>query len=735
MRTWAHSIPVLSAVLLLCAIGGRAGAQTTEGLDFMTGLAEFHAIKSQLPAHVNQLAAALIAERERQVSSLDAPQDVAARKARLRERMVRALGGFPARTPLNARVVGSLERAEYRIEKIIFESQPGFYVTANLYLPKQGRAPYPGILFPLGHEPGGKAYPVWQQMLGALAKKGYVALTWDPLGQGERVQLYDSDWGESKVRESTTEHTLAGIQCLLLGDNLARHTIWDGMRAIDYLVSRPEVDPARIGCTGNSGGGTMTAYLSTLDDRIQVAAPSCYITSWRRLLETIGPQDAEQVLLPWLRDGLEHADFVHAFAPRPYLMLSAIRDFFAISGARETYAEAKRGYAALGAPERLSMVEADDEHGYTKPRRLAAYRWFGRWLKGAEDQGPEPEVEIATADELQCTGTGQVVTSIGGETIFSLNQQRMAQLGRKEPALTDLASYQEEIRRRVRQTSRIDAPTGAVSARAYGEIARSGYRIQKLVYESEPGIAAPALLFLPDPPEARRPAILYVHGRGKSAEAGPGQEIEQLIKAGFVVLAIDLRGVGETQLQANKQGTEFYRYFGDYDTAMTALLIDRPLVGMRALDVRRAIDLLAARAEVDGARIYGFGKEAGAVPLLYAAVFDDRIKKIALEEMLVSYQTVINSRIHRHVFEHVVPGALKAYDLPALVAALAPRPTWVVNAVDALGHQIRTSEAIQQYKESRAVFRMATAEPSLRIIERRGHDRLAETYRHLLDRE
>ena len=142
------------------------------------------------------------------------------------------------------------------------------------------------------------------------------------------------------MRRSTTEHTILGIQCLLAGDSLARYTIWDGMRALDYLLSRPEVDASRIAVTGNSGGGTHTAYLAALDDRIHVAAPSCYLTSWRALLETIGPQDAEQDLLPWIGNGLDHADFIYAFSPKPYLVLSAIRDFFSISGARATYKEA-----------------------------------------------------------------------------------------------------------------------------------------------------------------------------------------------------------------------------------------------------------------------------------------------------------------------------------------------------------------------------------------------------------
>ncbi len=276
-------------------------AQPTDDLNFLANLDEFEHVREALPSYLRQHAMDFLDKRDRQVAQLSTLSDLARRKAYVREVMTRDVGGFPERTPLNARVMGVLDRGDYKIEKIIFESLPHFYVTANLYLPKTGQPPYPAILYPLGHEQGAKAHSAWQIMLGSLATKGYVALAWDTLGQGERIQIYDHDFEEWKVRASTTEHTVQGTQCLLIGDAIARYTIWDGIRALDYLLSRPEVDTKRVACTGNSGGGTHTAYLSALDDRIQVAAPSCYITSWRQMLRTIGPQDSELVFPYWNR--------------------------------------------------------------------------------------------------------------------------------------------------------------------------------------------------------------------------------------------------------------------------------------------------------------------------------------------------------------------------------------------------------------------------------------------------
>ncbi|MSO24231.1 MAG: hypothetical protein EXQ58_13520 [Acidobacteria bacterium] len=502
-----------------------------------------------LPKHVNGLARSALDSRREKIASITSAAALQARKQYVRERILASLGSLPERTPLNVRAIGTLEWPDYRIDKFIFESQPRFYVPAHLYVPKRGTPPYPAILFPLGHEFDTKARPLWQLFLGTLATRGYVVLTYNPVGQGERIQLYDPDWGEFKVFRNNTEHTILGIQCLLIADNQARYSVWDGMRALDYLLSRPEVDAKRIACTGNSGGGNMTAFLAALDDRIQVAAPSCWINSGQSLLDTIGQQDAEQVLIPSLQDGLDHGDFIYAFAPKPYLILSAIRDFFAIKGVRDTVDEARQIYAMLGVEEKLQKAEADAGHDYSKPLRMVAYRWFGRWVKGAEDNAPEVDLPLATEQEMRCTPSGQVETSLGGETVRSLNQKRVEALGRKLPALTvpaDVSSFQERTREQVgRLLNQGPLPLTeprALKTRPYGQLARSGYRIERLTYGSEPGILILALLFVPEGQQTRKPAVVYVGGRGKSAGAGSGQDFEQLAKAGFVVLAIDARG-------------------------------------------------------------------------------------------------------------------------------------------------------------------------------------------------
>jgi cephalosporin-C deacetylase-like acetyl esterase len=660
-------------------------AEEETDLDFLASIGEFHDLRKMLPAHLMKDADERLRQRAAAVAGISTLDAVAARRKLVRANILESIGGFPERTPLNARIVGTLDRGDFNVEKIIFESQPGFFVTANLYLPKTGAPPYPAILYPLGHERGGKSHSTWQQMLGSLARRGYVAFAWDPLGQGERKQFFDPDWNDSKFFSSTVEHTELGTQCMLIGDAIARYTIWDGIRALDYLLSRPEVDPARVGATGNSGGGTHTSYLSALDDRIKAAAPSCYITAWHFLLDTIGPQDGEQVFPGWLNYGMDFPDFIYSFAPKPFLVLSAIRDFFPIGGVRQSFAEAHRVYETLGIGDKLQKVEADDGHGYSKPRRQAAYRWFARWLQSKEDDGAEQDVPLARAEELWASPTGQVSTSFHGEDVFSLNLKRYEALQKNRPAFTV---------GKVRELAAIDPAKGDLNVKSYGALQRTGYRIEKLTYESEPGILIPALLYIPEGQTSRLPAILYADGEGKKASAA---EAERLVHKGFIILSADLRGFGETR-PALDTHDDFFRYFGDYESAETAILLRKTLVGMRAADIERGINLLLARSDVDSANLAGIGKGAAAVAMLHAAALDPRIRKVALEDMLVSYDALVTHRIHRKMFEQIVPSALKFYDLPDLASSLSPRHVWIIDAVNPMGQVIPAGQVRTIYR-------------------------------------
>jgi hypothetical protein len=302
--------------------------------------------EKRLLGWMDRIAQEQLDARAKRIEAIQTTRDADRRKTEVHLKILDLIGGLPDyHGPLNARVTGSIERPRYVIEKVIFESLPGLLVTANLYRPSQP-GKYPGVLLPLGHWEEGKA--AVQRIAINLALKGFVALAYDPLGQGERRQAYEPRLGGSLGAWATEQHLLAGAQCLLIGESFARYRIWDGKRALDYLLSRPEVQGDEIGCTGCSGGGTDTTYLSALDSRIKVAIPACYMNSFRVLFSgSVG--DSEQSLPDFLFSGLDQTDFVEMFAPKPWLIASTLQDFFTPEGARQVFEEARHWYHIFGA--------------------------------------------------------------------------------------------------------------------------------------------------------------------------------------------------------------------------------------------------------------------------------------------------------------------------------------------------------------------------------------------------
>jgi len=221
------------------------------------------------------------------------PEEIAAYQKRLHDAFISAVGGLPERTPLNPQVVGTVARKGYRVEKIIFESQPKHYVTGLLFVPdvKRFKAPYPGVLVPCGHAFEAKGYPDYQSMGGPAGAQRHGGVCLRPHRPGRARAIHGQGRLAKTVGHRRT-HPGRPMQHPA-GRNTALFEIWDGMRAIDYLQSRPEVDPKHIGCTGNSGGATPNQLPDGPRRPHPPAAPSCYLTSTEREMELRGADDAE----------------------------------------------------------------------------------------------------------------------------------------------------------------------------------------------------------------------------------------------------------------------------------------------------------------------------------------------------------------------------------------------------------------------------------------------------------
>ncbi|MBX7123336.1 MAG: acetylxylan esterase [Opitutaceae bacterium] len=580
--------------------------------------------------------------------------------ADVRERLRQCYGPMPEKMPLKPRVMKTLERDGYRIENVIYESRPGFPVTANLFVPSKLKAPAPGVMVPVGHFSSGKVGS--SSIAQALAKLGYVALAFDPIGQGERVQYVD-DHFKAIVGAGTSEHTYSGVRMPLVGENLPTWFMWDCVRSLDYLLSRPEVDSRHIGMTGSSGGGNQTMQLSGFDFRLTMAAPSCNVTSLRRNVENEHSQDPEQ--WPWglLARGLDHSDFLAAMAPRPVLLVGQEGDYFDARGFEEACRRLRRLYSLLGAEENFSFYLGEGGHGFAKPNREAMYRWFNHH-SGMPKVEKEPDLVRENWEELRCLPHGQVA-ELKPMTEFSYTSELSRKLRKSRPALSG-----DVLKKRISAILKLPAREGVCEFRIMRQPHPRGYpkRSQgEYLLETEPDVHVYAYRLNDTPLQSRPPrgpkrAVLYVAHQSADEELRSDPWLKELAASepDAAFYACDVRGVGEsrpvlsTPANPKKGGA-------DYLHAGFGLLFDYPTAGQRTHDVLSVLDWMASYGHED---VHLVARGWGAIPGTFAGVLHDLVKQVTLKHALTSYADVAESERYQWPLATFVPGVLKAFDLP-----------------------------------------------------------------------
>ncbi len=583
----------------------------------------------------------------------------------VREKIATCFGPLPEKTPLRPRVTGVLDRDTYTVEKVIFESRPGFLVTANLYLPKGKPGPRPGVVGSCGHSATGKAEPAYQSFAQGLARMGYVVLIFDPIGQGERLQ-YTHLPEKARPRVGVGEHLHAGNQQFLVGEFFGSWRAWDGIRALDYLLTRPEVDPKRVGITGNSGGGTMTTWLCGLEPRWSMAAPSCFVTTFRRNLENELPADTEQCPPRALALGLDHSDFLAALAPKPVVILAKEKDYFDVRGAEEAFARLKHLYALLGAEGNVRLHVGPTGHGYTQENREAMYQWFNGVTK-VSDATSEPKLTIEKERDLWCTPNGQVA-ELKSRTVFSFTAERSKELRRSRDAKR---SAGEALRKAIVDVLKLPKREGvpeyrilrAERGRKYPKPFATPYAV-----ETEPGVFA-VVYRLSDEAHYSRPArdagraILYVSHHSADVELRDEPLVAEVVKAEpkSVLYACDVRGVGESRPDTCGANTFLSAYGSDYFYAAHAIMLDRPYVGQKALDVLRVLDWLKAQGHGE---VHLLAKGWGTIPATFAAVQSDAVTQVTLKGALTAYADLAEAEEYDWPLSAFVPGVLTTFDLP-----------------------------------------------------------------------
>lgn len=654
--------------------------------------------------------------RSRRLEDLAAIHSVAQMQDRatmIRSKLWKLIGGVPEKTPLNPQVTGTLDRGQYRIENIIFESFPKVYVTANLYLPAQGKAPYPAILAPVGHSDNGKAYHYYQHLYQNLARKGYVVLAYDPFGQGERLQYIDPKTGQS-LYGPVGEHEQAGRPMVLYGDSFTLYCAWDGIRGLDYLISRPEVDSSRLGCTGQSGGGTMTMYLAALEPRLRAAVVS-EGNSENVAGSFFDPpgatDDAEQNVVGGLPFGIDRGDLLLAFAPKPLLICYTTHDEGVTyspvyeESTTNIYEELQRAYEFFGAKDQVGLYASHLPHGLNFFNRTQTYAWFNRWLDNPAAGSEEAELDVFPEKQLNATSTGQVLTSLGGRSVVQLNTDRARIIMQKSPFQNGSING-AVLRRRADEelTELLALPKlrTPLCSRIRSSNPRKRVVIEEFQFESEPGIRIPGWFVAPSFVSSRHSTILYLtENGGDDVVAEPGS-MDRLLGAGHAICAISLRGLGISLPRFPRGGPNYYdgEVHLDQRFAWTCLVMGRPVIGQRVWDIMRAIDYLSSRPDVDTTQIRILGIGSAGLAAMMATFLDNRPRSVLVDRTLVSYASILESENYSLKLAWFVPGILRQFDLSDIAVGLSPRPCWILNGVDPNGQLYSETSLREQYSRS-----------------------------------
>lgn len=601
--------------------------------------------------------------------TLKGATEIAAYQKNLREKMAAAIGGFPKRTPLNVQTTDTVQRKGYRIEKLLFESRSKHFVTAHLFLPEAStfKAPYPGVILPIGHYYSGKCAPSYQRAGVLLAENGFAALVYDPIEQGERKQRL-----EDKGHWATGKHNRLGARAELLGWSAAQFRVWDGIRALDILAARPDVDATRLGVMGMSGGGTLTSYLMALDDRVKAACPAAYLSNLRSVCTSVGPQDAEQNVFGQLAFGLNHLSYVLMRAPSPVLMNCTTLDQFPLAGSRETAAAAKDFFAKIGHPSDMDIFDVPGPHEWLESELQMSVRWMRRHLKGEASALPadlaafkkkyagvklsaldcalaDPTDNLTATPEGRVTPDGAVMKLAGARNVYDILKDELAAVRSAAQPVTPAD---------VRQWAGIRELLPSLSVTKDATTKRGTLTIRQTTFRTADGTPVPTVTFLPA--EAKAAPVLLLADATRETLT---DRVRELVKEGRPVMVAELRAFGETGTvrETRKRGGFYGCMNADEEIALMNLWLGRPLVGIRAEETIQVSRELSARCGGRRPVLEAYGRAA--VPAAHAFfVARKSFDSISVHRPPVSWTEAVEHPEKECLFADGVHGGLRRYD-------------------------------------------------------------------------
>lgn len=625
------------------------------------------------------------------------------RRQTLRHRLAQSWGPFPeTRCSLNPKKLGVLEFDGYRIEKIIFQTLPDIWMTANAYVP-DGDQKRPAVLSVHGHWPGAKQDPVVQARCVGLARLGFFVLSVDAFGAGER--------GINKALGEYHGEMVAAT-LIPIGSLLAGLQVYENMRALDYIQSRREVDPRRIGVTGASGGGNQSMYIGAWDERLKSVVPTCSVGNYQAYL---GAACCLCEVVPGALTYSEEWSILGLVSPRSLLVINATLDAiqFSVGEARKSLDRAMSVFRAHGKPESIKHAVFESGHDYSQPMREAMYGWMTTHLKleGSGDPVPEPEVHTVDRELLRCYPND---TRPAGWTTLP---QFAASEGRKLVAQIGMPATVEQMRnwsskRRMRLQEEVFAQEYRAATSGVKPSVSDGGSLL-FDFASEPGITIHARV---EKGTSKRTAVLLdLAGIEKAATSDMATDLRD---SNWTIVSIALRATG----RAAPRG-DGIRRAPDHNSAEWALWTGRTLLEQWVWDTRRVLDVVAHHdpSLTESVAVFGTGP-AGVVAIVTAAL-DHRIDRVVTLGSLTSYVSDVPYEGQR--LGIMVPGILRDVgDIPHLAALVAPRPLLIAGGVTGGGQLLDEDALARAYRFTRRAYELEQAGNRFAVsLNHEGHEK------------
>ena len=608
----------------------------------------------------------LHARRQARLAALATREEAEAYVQEVRQKIRECFGiSGEERTPLNPQITGTVEFPLYRLEKVLFESRPGFYVTGNFYLPKNTVGKVPGVLMLCGHSFFGKTDSAYAKIGAVLASNGIATFTIDPIGQGERLQ-----YSTSSSTEGVYGHNELGKKLAMAGEWLGAWRAFDAVRGLDYLLSRPEIDSSKVYATGCSGGGTLTTWLTAVDDRLAGAIPSCFVTCWKNIVENELPCDAEQIPPALAGQGIDISDFLIAAAPRPVMVLEASNDYFDARGCHQALENVRKIYRLLGVANSVDYFEGIGDHGYNADQREACFEKIAQWT-GLPYQVKQEQVVQAKREELLVAPQGQILNIPNAIPAEKLAKQRREGILASRPAFSD-----EELENAVRKCLGVAKDITIPGYRSLRNefIDETNTLVSRFLVENDKMVLGELRRFTPLP-EAHfrltpaKSAFLYIpHWNSLTEFPRLLSEMEKQFEAYY---SFDPFGVGSlTPSSCNHFGFEYGDSYGfDYHFAALGVMLGESYLGRRVEAILNAISLLRASG-VEEITLCGAGRSTVAAAFA-AFLAGAQIQQTVLVNPMKSYREIPTERTQWSLAEMPF-GILKITDLPEIYDRIHP---------------------------------------------------------------